>query len=1041
MNPVNLFLIVSFIALFLGIYAAYSSKKLEAKIHWVFVFLCVNSALWSFSIYLYNLRLSVFYSSLGIRISEFCITLMFALITSYMSSVVRLNRGFTKILLSFQSLAVLFFVLVIAGDGYMAISGAGGNPALIFIKGPAYYIALFYSILSPFFFIMLLFAGYSKTKFKREKKQALFWIGVFSASIVFLSLRFIDPFMYDSGLGCFTQFFMLVLLYFQARKYNLRVIDTKNVVKYAYTFANTPVLILNCEGEVVLANPSAAASFGPERDSLKGLFIGDLFDFQEEYRPLLKPETADEFSLNRGSPEENNRMVKKSVLNGRIKGNSTNPSAPEEDTAVQYRIEVSSMFDKYQELLCSILSIHDMTDSIKLIHELEKQKEKAEKANHAKSVFLANTSHEIRTPMNAIVGMAELILREDISDTAREQAVCIKHASANLLSIINDILDFSKIESGKFELQRNNYYLSSVVNDVINIVRMRVLEKPILFITKIDSCLPNMLTGDEVRVRQILLNLLSNAIKYTQEGFVVLSISGEASGSAIRLSITVEDSGIGIKEADKDKLFNDFIQVDTTVNAGIEGTGLGLAITKQLCTMMGGNITFKSEYGKGSSFTAEISQRINCPMEEAKSPNDRPKPFPSDRFASIDQTKGKNILFYTLKETYGESYAWSSENLNIPYTLAVKQSEFIEALEQKDFSHILVSHTLFDSAKDILKKMGVGQDGKSILVRINEYGYANEAESSEIYTIYIPVHTMTLANVLNDKPIGYVFGDIKPAKLHFTAPEAALLLVDDIATNLKVACALMMPYKMKIDAVQSGKEAIEKLRQKHYDIVFMDHMMPVMDGIETTIAIRQIESEDGYYQRVPVIALTANAVSGVRNMFLEDGLSDFLAKPIDINQLDTILYKWLPGSKKILCEGASNQKEPEKETVPDLNMEKGLTQSGGSWNTYTDILELFCNDEKRLLSEIKKDFEGKNLKAFSIHVHGIKSACANVGALELSSFAKALEDAGKEENINYIEENLPFFCIETEAMIDRIRKYLNPEGAFTNHRERENLPL
>jgi hypothetical protein len=263
MDPVNLFLIVSFIALFLGIYAAYSSKKMEAKIHWVFVFLCVNSALWSFSIYLYNLRLSVFYSSLGMHISEFCITLMFALITGYMGPVVRLNRRFTKILLSFQSLAVLFFVLVIAGDGYMAVSGAGDKPALIFIKGPAYYIALVYTILSPFFFIMLLFTGSRKTKFKREKKQALFWIGVFSASIVFLSLRLINPFMYDSGLGCFTQFFMLILLYFQARKYNLRIIDTKNVVKYAYTFANTPALILNCEGEIVLANPSAAASFSP----------------------------------------------------------------------------------------------------------------------------------------------------------------------------------------------------------------------------------------------------------------------------------------------------------------------------------------------------------------------------------------------------------------------------------------------------------------------------------------------------------------------------------------------------------------------------------------------------------------------------------------------------------------------------------------------------------------------------------------------------------------------------------------------------------
>jgi signal transduction histidine kinase/CheY-like chemotaxis protein len=620
------------------------------------------------------------------------------------------------------------------------------------------------------------------------------------------------------------------------------------------------------------------------------------------------------------------------------------------------------------------------------------EKEKAQAAALSKSKFLAKMSHEIRTPMNAITGMAELALREDMPAAAREHIATIKQASANLLSIINDILDFSKIDSGKLEIVSAEYLVSSLINDVINIIRMRVIDSHIRFIVNIDSNIPNSLFGDEIRIRQIFLNLLSNAFKYTEKGFVSLFINGDISEDNFNFKIEVSDTGRGIKEEDIDKLFSDFVQVDLIGNKGIEGTGLGLAITQGLVKAMNGTISVSSEYGKGSTFTVTLPQKI-CGEE---------------KLASVNGADKKNVLVYEPRQIYADSIIHTIENLGVKCKLASGEEELNEEITKNKYSFIFIASKIYEKNKEQWSKI----KAKTKIVLLT--GYYDVIADQNLNILPMPAHTISIANILNGIAAGALRGDNNKVAAKFIAPAANILVVDDINTNLKVVEGLLLPYKMSVDMCQSGLEAIDAVKEKKYDIVFMDHMMPDMDGIETTMRIRGWEwdkRKEGI--KNTIIALTANAVSGMREMFLGKGFDDFLAKPIDISKLDEILDRWIPQEKKEFgkIDEAFTAHDPGLAfpAIPGVDTAKGLAMTGGTEAGYRLVLATFSKDAEDRLPFLRNIPTPETISAFVTQVHALKSAAGSIGAAELSAQAAKLEAAGKAGDMDFIQNELDLF--------------------------------
>jgi len=645
---------------------------------------------------------------------------------------------------------------------------------------------------------------------------------------------------------------------------------------------------------------------------------------------------------------------------------------------------------------------------------LAELREEAEIASRTKSGFLASMSHEIRTPMNAITGMAELLLRLELPDEAKSYALDIKQAGNNLISIINDILDFSKIEAGKLEIVPAKYKLASLVNDTVNIIRIRIVEKPIRFITNIDGSIPNALIGDEMRMRQILLNLLSNAAKYTDKGHVSLFITAEKQeGGKVWLKFAIEDTGGGITPEDQKKLFADFIQVDIRKNRNIEGTGLGLAITKRLCDAMDGSISVESEYGKGSTFTVTIPQGIDK----------------SEPFAAVVAPEKKNVLVFERRLIYAESLCWSLQNMGVPCTMVTSLEDFTSALKKKWF-YIFSSYGLYEKIKTIMDSPDVSFPGnkKPPLALMVEWG--TEDFIDDVRFVPLPVQSLSIANVLNGKADkkDHVEKLCSGGINRFICPRARLLVVDDIATNLRVADGLFAPYEAVVDTCLTGAEAIEMVKHRNYDIVFMDHMMPEMDGIEATAIIREWEktNESNAHTRATIIALTANAVSGMREMFLEKGFDDYIAKPIDVTKLDEKLDKWIPNEKKekgapIAGESSRlshvessfrsvGELQPLFPNIPGVDTEKGISMTGGTETGYRKVLSAFCNDALKRLPFIQTAPQADGLQLFVTNVHALKSASASIGAEEISVLAAKLEAAGREGNTTFLEENLTEFC-------------------------------
>lgn len=622
----------------------------------------------------------------------------------------------------------------------------------------------------------------------------------------------------------------------------------------------------------------------------------------------------------------------------------------------------------------------------------------AEASEHAKSDFLANMSHEIRTPMNAIIGRCELVLREtNLSKTVEQYCCQIQNSGRSLLAIINDILDFSKIESGKMSLSEDEFNLASTLNDVINTTMVRLEDKPIELIVQVDPGIPKALLGDEIRIRQIMINLLSNAVKYTEEGVITLNVSKTVREYGINLVVSVKDTGIGISQKNMEKLFNSFQQVDTKKNRAVEGTGLGLVITKRLVTMMGGFIMVKSEYGVGSEFKFVIPMKVK---------DNKP-------FIKINESEKINAVCYI------ETDKFENEETRKAY------KAFLNRIGES----IQVKYYIFNNFEQTKKRLDAGAIthcfvGKEEFVKHSEYfsGVADKVSvvivqnqrnavvvPANMRCVYKPIYELPLASVFNNEDSIINLAEEKKCSNTFIAPKARVLIVDDNVVNLQVAVGLMQPYKMQILTVSSGKDAIRILGSKDYDIVFMDHMMPEMDGVEATQIIRS--KPDEYYKKVPIIALTANAVSGAREMFMANGFNGVVTKPIELSALDRMLKNNLPSDKiekNIVTEKSNTDTQELKvdnNTSGYIDVNVGLSYIGNNIDTYLAILNSYVEKGREKIKQISQLYADEEWKNYTIEVHALKSSSLSIGAKELSEKAKNLEMSGKANDITYIRKN------------------------------------
>lgn len=544
------------------------------------------------------------------------------------------------------------------------------------------------------------------------------------------------------------------------------------------------------------------------------------------------------------------------------------------------------------------LLIFSTISTIQEIMDMEREKQHALQVSDAKDRFLANMSHEIRTPINAVLGMDAMILRESKEEQIREYAMDIQNAGQTLLSLINDILDISKIESGKLEILPVEYDVSSLLYDIMNMIGMKARDKGLELNLFVDEKLPSRLWGDDVRIRQVLVNLMNNAVKYTEKGSVTLKVDAAMSGEFADITFRVEDTGIGIRKEDMEKLFHEFERIEEQRNRNIEGTGLGMSITVQLLERMESKLQVESVYGKGSVFSFTLKQKI-------------------------------------------------------------MSSEPIGDLEQR------------------------------IQGRAAEYDY----------------------------------------RAMFTAPDARVLVVDDNAINRRVFVNLLKPTGLMVDEAAGGEECLGLVREKAYDLIFLDHMMPEPDGIEVLHAMQ--EWEDYPCKYTPVIALTANAVTGAREMYLKEGFKDFLSKPVNPHKLEKMVMDMLPEEKVLHGEEGSVIKELGDEDEKEMNMPD---LEGIDWNYAC----LYCKDLTILKDTVyhfyhtieseaeklegfleligKTGEQGQAFRKYRIQVHSMKNSAAMIGAVSLAGVARLLESAAGDERADEIKSVTPVFLQEWRKM-------------------------
>ncbi len=672
--------------------------------------------------------------------------------------------------------------------------------------------------------------------------------------------------------------------------------------------------------------------------------------------------------------------------------------------------------------------------------------------------FLSNVSHELRTPINMVLGISEVALGKDISPEIREDMLSIQLAGKRLSSQINNILDYTESVEGTLTAADEEYMITSVINDVITTVAVQSNKHHLELVFDIDPKIPSLLIGDAEKISHVLKILLENSIKFTEEGGVNICVGFREEKYGINLLIDIYDTGIGMTSSQLTQIHDDFYQADSGSRRFAGGLGLGVPIARALLHAMGGFIYFESEEHEG------LEAHIAIPQEVADN-------TPSIVLPHVDQLciacyfKPERYSSDEVRKYYDKMILHLVDGLGIEGYQAHNFEGLLKLKSEHKLSHIFIAQA------EYMENVSYYEDlARGIRVVIIADRTFTLRKGSRLLVIRKPLFMLSVVNLLNgemqkdDSEAGQIAGH-RP----FSCKGVRVLAVDDEEMNLVVARGILGSYGMQVDTCLSGKEAIEKCSNMSYDLVFLDHMMPGFDGMETLRRIREIDN--GIYKDLPIIALTANTVSGAREMFKSEGFTEFVPKPIERTILERVLrrvlpehciqydqYEELPALDSSLSdngesaeapaaqelqsdfvssetcaenESPENPKEPQAEEAaphaPEdaeapqeaaplaynvlseagINVEMGLDYCCGEEAFYREMLQMFCSQSSEKKLELISLYKAANWADYAVKVHALKSTSLTIGAEDLSSRAKALEQAGKKEDTKYIHENHP----------------------------------
>ncbi|MBF0590020.1 MAG: response regulator, partial [Magnetococcales bacterium] len=675
----------------------------------------------------------------------------------------------------------------------------------------------------------------------------------------------------------------------------------------------------------------------------------------------------------------------------------------------RYDLEMNgrAMHDADGHTLGAMVSMHDVSQR-KMTEEALLSKRRAEASNEAKSAFLANMSHEIRTPLNAVIGLTHLCMKTELTRQQRGYLEKTSTSAVTLLQLINDILDFSKIESGKLTIEPHEFSMNGLLHDLIAVLRLTSQEKGLELLLDITPDMPFTLFGDALRLRQVLTNLANNAIKFTEEGEVTLSVTVEqVTGDDVVLKFEVRDTGIGMTQAQMEHLFQDFSQADATTTRRYGGTGLGLAISKRLVTMMGGEIDVESQPGQGSCFTFSIHVK-KVDKEDA-----RPL-MPGDGM------QGMRVLLVDDNDNVQQIVTILLQSLSFEVTSAGNGQEALAALVEAEASGAPIQLVLLDwqmphmdgleTARHIREEGFLEHAPRLIMMTAHAFGEEEIASRKDLYGLLDgflmkPIYMSTMFDTImlafgrgDRDPAASCVEDSSQAMEHLTG--ARVLLAEDNEINQQVACELLEQVHVRVTIAHNGHEAVQKVSNEPFDAVLMDVQMPGMDGLQATRTIRQA----AHLEALPIIAMTANAMSDDRQQCLQAGMNDHIPKPVMPEVLYATLAKWVQASEEEassippLSSVSSVVQESDRPDITishasHLNLERGLRNVGGNHKLYNKVLKKFIRNHNDDSLRMKRQFGADDFSAMGQTAHALKGVAATIGAEHLSMLAGQVERA------------------------------------------------